>query len=72
MQMLTISVAKSKFSEIAHGVVRSKKPVIVQLSNGLIQIAPYELPVEVTSFPVGSLKLLSREIAMHNTFGDSL
>jgi hypothetical protein len=72
MNMLTVSVAKAKFSGIARNVVRSKKPVIVRVPNGFIQIAPYELPAEVTPFPAGSLKLLARELELHNTFGESL
>jgi hypothetical protein len=72
MRMLTVSVAKAKFSGIARNVVRSKKPVIVRVPNGFIQIAPYELPAEVPPFPAGSLKLLPREMVLHNTLGDSL
>jgi hypothetical protein len=72
MQMLTVSVAKAKFSGIARNVVRSKKPVIVRVPNGFIQIAPYELPAEVAPFPAGSLKLLPRELTLHNTLGESL
>ena len=47
MKMLTVSKAKATFSGIARNVVRSKKPVIVRVPNGFIQIAPYELPEEV-------------------------
>jgi hypothetical protein len=72
MKMLTVSKAKATFSGIARNVVRSKKPVIVRVPNGFIQIAPYELPVEVPEFPVGSLDLLPRELELHNTFGESL
>ena len=72
MNLLTVSKAKAQFSGIAREVVRSKRPVIVRVPNGFIQIAPYELPEEVPAVPHGSLKLMSREIALHNTFGDSL
>jgi hypothetical protein len=72
VKMLTVSKAKATFSGIARNVVRSKKPVIVRVPNGFIQIAPYELPEEVPAFQAGSLKLLSREIVLHNTFGESL
>jgi hypothetical protein len=72
MKMLTVSKAKATFSGIARNVVRSKKPVIVRVPNGFIQIAPYELPVEVAAFPAGSLELLPRELDLHNTFGESL
>jgi hypothetical protein len=34
MDMLTVSVAKAKFSGIARKVVRSKKPVIVRVPDG--------------------------------------
>jgi hypothetical protein len=70
--MLTVSKAKAKFSGIARKVVRSRKPVIVRVPDGFIQIAPYELPEEVPPFPTGSLKLLPREVELHNTFGESL
>lgn len=72
MNMLTVSKAKAGFSGIARKVVRSKKPVIVRVPDGFIQIAPYELPTEVAAFPAGSLKLLSREVDLHNTFGEAL
>jgi hypothetical protein len=72
MTMLTVSKAKAQFSGIARGVVRSKKPVIVRVPNGFIQIAPYELPAEVPATPRGTLKLLPRERELHNTFGESL
>jgi len=72
MDMLSVSKAKAKFSGIARRVVRSRKPVIVRVPDGFIQIAPYELPAEVPEAPVGSLKLLPREVSLHNTFGDSL
>ena len=72
MHLLTVSRAKAEFSGIARRVVRSKKPVIVRVPSGFIQIAPYELPEEVPAVPQGSLKLLSREVDLHNTFGESL
>jgi hypothetical protein len=72
MNMLTVSKAKAGFSGIARKVVRSKKPVIVRVPDGFIQIAPYDLPVEVAPFPAGSLKLLAREVDLHNTFGETL
>lgn len=71
MILLTVSKAKAQFSGIARNVVRSKKPVIVRVPNGFIQIAPYELPEEVPAAPSGSLKLLPRELSLHNTFGES-
>ena len=51
MKMLTVSKAKATFSGIARNVVRSKKPVIVRVPNGFIQIAPYE-PVSYTHLDV--------------------
>ena len=70
--MLTVSKAKATFSGIARKVVRTKKPVIVRVPDGFIQIAPYDLPEEVPAFPAGSLKLLSSELKLHNTFGETL
>ena len=72
MKPLNVSKAKAQFSGIARDVVRSKKPVIVRVPDGFIQIAPYELPAEIPAMPKGSLKLLTREIALHNTFGESI
>jgi len=72
MKMLTVSKAKATFSGIARRVVRSKRPVIVRVPDGFIQIAPYDLPEEVPAFQAGSLKLLSREVNLHNSFGESL
>jgi hypothetical protein len=72
MNMLTVSKAKAQFSGIARKVVRSRKPVIVRVPNGFIQIAPYELPEEVPAFPEGSLELMVRETELHNTFGEAL
>jgi hypothetical protein len=72
VKMLTVSKAKATFSGIARNVVRSKKPVIVRVPDGFIQIAPYDLPEEVPPFQAGSLKLLPREVELHNTFGETL
>ncbi|MEY4814067.1 MAG: hypothetical protein RLZZ162_1140 [Verrucomicrobiota bacterium] len=72
MNLLTVSKAKAQFSGIARKVVRSKRPVIVRVPNGFIQIAPYDLPEEVPAAPQGSLKLLPRELERHNTFGETL
>jgi len=72
MNLLTVSTAKAQFSGIARKVVRSKRPVIVRVPNGFIQIAPYDLPEEVPAAPQGSLKLLPRELELHNTFGETL
>lgn len=72
MNLLTVSKAKAQFSGIARKVIRSKQPVIVRVPTGFIQIAPYDLPEEVTAMPRGSLKLLPRECELHNTFGETL
>ena len=72
VKMLTVSKAKATFSGIARNVVRSKKPVIVRVPDGFIQIAPYDLPEEVSPFQAGSLKLLPREVDLHNTVAESL
>lgn len=72
MNMLTVSKVKAHFSGIARQVVRSQKPVIVRVPNGFIQIGPYEIPQEVPAFPKGSLKLLPRELELHNSFGETI
>ena len=72
MNMLTVSKAKAQFSGIARKVVRSKRPVIVRVPNGFIQIAPYDLPEGAPASPQSSLKLLPRELERHNTFGETL
>jgi hypothetical protein len=69
---LTIDEAKATLGRIARGVLRSKKPVIVRTSDGFIQIAPYKRSEKRTAPRVGSLRLLPRELELHNTFGDSL
>ena len=72
MNLLTVSKAKAQFSGIARKVIRSKQPVIVRVPTGFIQIAPYDLPEEVTAMPRGSLKLLPREWELPNPFGETL
>lgn len=72
MNMLTVSKAKAQFSGIARKVVRSRKPVIVRVPDGFIQIAPYDVPEEVPPAPRGTLKLTRNELKLHNTFGESL
>jgi hypothetical protein len=72
MNMLTVSKAKAGFSGIAREVIHSKQPVIVRVPHGFIQIAPYNLPEEVTPAPKGSIKRLAREIALGNRLGDAL
>ena len=72
MVMLTVSTAKAQFSGIARRVVRSRKPVIVRVPDGFFQIAPYGLQVEIPPAPAGTLRLRPREVALHNTFGESL
>ncbi len=72
MNMLTVSKAKAGFSGIAREVIHSRQPVIVRVPHGFIQIAPYDLPVEVAPAPKGSVKRLAREIALGNSLGDAL
>lgn len=72
MNMLTVSKAKAHFSGIARRVVRSRKPVIVRVPNGFIQIAPYDLPEAVPPAPRGSLgKFSAEELRLRNTFGET-
>ena len=72
MQMLTVSKARASFSRVSRGVLKTRKPVVVRTPKGLVQIAPYELSDEVPPAPRGALKLLPREIELHNTFGETL
>ena len=72
MQMLTVSKARASFSRVSRGVLKNRKAVVVRTPKGLVQIAPYELAEEVLPAPRGSLKLLPREIELHNTFGATL
>ena len=72
MQMLTVSKARASFSRVSRGVLKTRKAVVVRTPKGLVQIAPYELADKVPPAPRGSLKLLPEEIALHNTFGESL
>lgn len=72
MTTLTISAAKAKFGGIARRVVRSKRPVLVRVPEGMLQIAPYEPAGEVAPSPRGSIRRLRREVALGNTLGDTL
>lgn len=74
MQMLTVSKARANFSRVSRGVLKTRKPVVVRTPKGLVQIAPYDLADEVPPALRGSLtlKLLPEEVALHNTFGESL
>jgi len=73
MQILTVSKAKSGFSRVARGVIKSRKPVVVRTPAGFVQIAPYDLPEEVPPAPRGSVgRLTRRELWLHNHFGESL
>ena len=72
MQRLTVSKARASVSRVPRGVLKNGKPVIVRTPKGLVQIAPYDLSAEVPPAPTGSLKLLPREIELHNTIGESL
>jgi hypothetical protein len=72
MQMLTVSKAKSGFSRVARGVIRSRKAVVVKTPTGFVQIAPYELPEEVQPWPLGTVRLTPTELKLHNSFGETL
>ena len=72
MKMLTVSKAKAGFSGIARRVVRSRKPVIVRVPDGFVQIAPYEFPEEVPPARPGTLRLTPAELELHNSFGETL
>ena len=73
MQMLTVSKAKSGFSRVARGVIKSRKPVVVRTPAGFVQIAPYDLPEEVPPAPRGAVGSLTRsELWLRNHFGESL
>lgn len=72
MKALAIAEARAALGSIARDVLRSKTPVILRTRYGFIQIAPYEGPNRRTAKSSGSLRLLPRELELHNTFGDSL
>ena len=72
MQVLTVSKAKAQFSRITRDVIRRQKPVVVRTPHGLVQIVPYELPEVIEPAPPGSLHRTDAEIALGNTFGESL
>lgn len=72
MQTLTVSKARASFSRVTRGVLKTRKAVVVRTPAGLVQIAPYDLSEEVPPAPRGALKHLSREIELHNTFGETL
>ena len=69
--MLTVSKAKSGFSKLARGVIKSRKPVVVRTPAGFVQIAPYELPEEIPPAPRGAVgKLTRHKLWLHNHFGE--
>jgi hypothetical protein len=72
VKALTIAEAKATLGRIAPDVVRSKTPVIVRSSDGLIQIAPFERSQVGPVHRHRSPNLLPRELELHNTFGYSL
>ncbi|MBI2512526.1 MAG: hypothetical protein HYV96_11135 [Opitutae bacterium] len=72
MTTLTVSKAKAQFSGVARRVIKTKKPVLVRTPQGFIQIIPYDLPEPVPPAARGELKLTTRELELHNTFGESL
>jgi hypothetical protein len=72
MEMLTVSKAKAGFSQVTRKVIKSRKPVLVRTPAGFVQIAPYDFPEDVPPAAPGTLKLTTKELALHNTFGDAL
>lgn len=72
MEMLTVSKAKAGFSKVTRSVIKNRRPVIIRTPAGFVQIVPYDLPEEVPPAKPGALKLTTRELNLHNTFGDSL
>ncbi len=72
MQMLTVSKAKSGFSRVVRGVIKSRKPVVVRSPAGFVQIAPYDLPEEVSAWPLGTVRLTPEERKLHQSFGETL
>lgn len=72
MQTLTAAKARDGFGRVTRQVLKTRKPVIVETREGLVQIAPYDLNEEVPPAPPGSLKLTPAEIKLHNTFGETL
>jgi hypothetical protein len=72
METLSVSKAKAKFSGVAHRVIKTRQPVLVRTPQGFIQILPCEMPEAVPPAASRELKLTRRELALHNTFGESL
>lgn len=73
MEMLSVSHAKAKFSEVARRVIKSRHAVVVRTPTGYVQIAPYDLPEEVTPAARGSLgRFTAEQYRLHNTFGEAL
>lgn len=72
MKLLTVSRAKAGFSKVTRTVLKSRQPAIVRTPGGLVQIAPYDLPEYVPPAAPGSYKPTKQEIALSNTFGESL
>ena len=72
MQTLTAAKARAGFGRVTRKVLKTRKPVIIETREGLVQIAPYDLNEEVPPAPSGSLKHTEQEIELSNTFGETL
>jgi hypothetical protein len=72
MKTFTVSKAKAGFSQVTRNVIKNREPVLVRTPAGFVQIVPYDLPEEIQPAPPGSLQLTREELALHNTFGESL
>jgi len=72
MTTLTVSKAKAGFSRVTRTVIRTKTPVLVKTPTGMVQIVPYDVPAHVPPAPPGSLRHTDCEIALANSFGETL
>ena len=73
MRTLKASAVRASFGRVTRKVLKTRKPVIVETKEGLVQIAPYDLNEAVPPAPRGALgKVSKEELWLKNNFGESL
>jgi hypothetical protein len=69
MSTLTVTEAKAKFGRLADRALRTGKPVLVKRKGRIVQIAAHTAFEPIPHYPVGSLKVTDREIALDRLAG---
>ncbi|MBL9186499.1 MAG: type II toxin-antitoxin system Phd/YefM family antitoxin [Opitutaceae bacterium] len=69
MSTLTVNEAKAKFGRLADRALRTGKPVLVKRKGRIVQIVAHTPFEPLPHYPVGSLKVTEREIALDRFAG---